>query len=274
MRKYNFLEPEVADSLMQLPLVLNYNLMSHLHGPAPYFRDMLRVHLVRWLREYNAGNNTSYNLYTDGLKIHTTLDFHLQLMAEQALREQMARLQLIVDHHYRNVRPQDVQHLINRQMSRSGRYQSLKSSGKSEADIKKAFQTPTSMSSFSWSTPEEELITPLDSILRAFTILHAGIVSLEPSTGHIKAWVGGNNFRFFQFDNVMSQRQAGSAFKPFVYAAAIEAGVDPCEFIMNESFELEEYENWSPGNHDGNYEGYYSMQGQWPIQLTLSAPVI
>jgi penicillin-binding protein 1A len=261
MRKYEYLEPAIADSLLGLPLQLDYSPMTHIHGPAPYFREMLRVNLVRWLNEFNEEHETSYNLYTDGLKIFTTIDFDLQLMAEQAIREEMTRLQQVVDRHYRNVQASRVQALVNREMQRSPRYFSLQNTGMQEAEILKNFETPVAMRFFSWEDEETQELSPLDSILKAQTLLHAGLVSLEPSTGHIRAWVGGNNFRFFQFDQVLSPRQAGSAFKPFVYAAALEAGVDPCEFISNESFVLEAFDDWSPANIDDNYEGYYSMKG-------------
>ena len=261
MKRYDYLQSAVADSLASLPLQLDYSPMTHIHGPAPYFREMLRVNLVRWLNEYNQQHETAFNLYTDGLKIYTTIDFDLQLMAEQAVREEMTRLQQFIDRHYSNVQASRVQALVNREMHRSARYTSLLHAGLQENDIRKNFETPLLMRLFSWEGEETLEISPLDSILKAQTVLHAGLLSLEPSSGLVKAWVGGNNFRFFQFDQVLSARQAGSAFKPFVYASALEAGVDPCEFVSNESFVLEAFDDWSPANIDDNYEGYYSMKG-------------
>lgn len=261
MQKYDYLPKALVDSLSRLPLDLDYSPLTHIHGPAPYFREMLRVSLGRWLEDYNRQHQTHYNLYTDGLKIFTTLDFHLQLMAEQAVREEMARLQNALDNHYRNAKPQGVQTLINREMHRSSRYLSLMKSGMKEADIRKEFSTPRTMKVFSWEGEKEVEMSPLDSIFRSQTILHCGILSLEPSTGHIKVWVGGNHFRYFQFDNVTARRQAGSSFKPLVYAAALESGISPCEFVSNEAFTLEDYNNWGPSNHDHHYEGYYSMKG-------------
>ncbi|MFO7977761.1 MAG: transglycosylase domain-containing protein [Bacteroidales bacterium] len=261
MKKYGYLPPEQADSLSQLPLTLDYNPISHLHGPAPYFREMLRTTLVKWLDEYNQEHQTSYNLYTDGLKIHTTLDFDLQLMAEQALQEEMSRLQKILDYHYRNVRASAVRPLLTREMERSPRYHSLVREGHSPDEIQQNFQTPVAMKLFHWQEETTTELAPLDSILKAQTLLHAGLLSLEPASGAVKAWIGGNNFRYFQYDNVLSGRQAGSAFKPFVYAAALERGIDPCEFLSNEAFVLEDYDQWSPGNYNDEYEGYYSMKG-------------
>ena len=223
MYKYGYLEQTTADSLQALPLVFDYAPFSHVHGPAPYFRERLRLELMQWLEGYNETHGSSYNLYTDGLKIHTTIDAGLQRMAEEAVDRQLQVLQQEADRHYRRADPARVDRLLNTL------------SGGRESDK--------------------------DSIFEAQKVVHAGLVSVEPQTGYVRAWVGGRDIRQFQFDNVVSKRQTGSAFKPFVYAAAIENGFRPCEYVTAEALLPEDHGGWSPANTDGNYEGYYSMAG-------------
>lgn len=263
MERYGYLSAQAADSLKALPLELNYSPFSHVHGPAPYFREKVRLELQNWLRDYNQNNGTEYNLYTDGLKIHTTLDYDLQIIAERSFARQMKALQQAADAHYRNVTSSNskLRPLLNQEMKRSARYASLKNQGLSEAAIAEAFEQPVEALVFDWEGGKTQSISPLDSILASQKVVHGGMVSIDPRSGHIKAWIGGNNIRFFQFDQVSSSRQAGSVFKPFVYAAALENGTDPCEMVSNEAPVFVAYDNWSPANHDGYYEGYYSMQG-------------
>jgi penicillin-binding protein 1A len=261
MEKYGHLSAEAADSIKALPLTLDYSPFSHVHGPAPYFREKVRLELQTWLRDYNLKNGTEYNLYTDGLKVFTTIDYDLQVIAERAFSRQMKALQQAADAHYRNASADRVKQLLAQEMRRSPRFTSLKKQGLSDAAIAEAFEQPVNSLVFDWDGGKSVSITPMDSIFASQKVVHGGLVSIDPRTGHIKAWIGGNNIRFFQYDQVSSSRQAGSAFKPFVYAVALENGTDPCEMVSNEAPIFEAYENWSPANHDGSYEGYYSMQG-------------
>jgi penicillin-binding protein 1A len=223
LEKYEFITAETADSLRALPLHFNYTPLTHADGPAPYFRERLRLELMRWLEEYNATHGTTYNLYTDGLRIHTTIDAALQELAEESLQNQLHTLQARADQHYRLATPERVSALLDQLGSKPG--------------------------------------SDRDSIFQAQKQVHGALVSIEPGTGYVRAWIGGKDIRRFQFDNVVSRRQAGSSFKPFVYAAALESGARPCEYMPNDSLVLAEYGNWSPRNADGNYEGYYSMAG-------------
>lgn len=275
MEKYGHLNKSTADSLRALPLTIDYSPFSHIHGPAPYFREMIRIELQEWIAGYNQKNGTAYNLYTDGLKIYTTLDFNLQRLAERAFARQMKSLQEATNAHYRRADPSRVRALLNQEMKRSARYASLQKAGMNEADIIQAFREPVNTLVFDWDGGKTVSISPLDSIFASQQVVHGGLVSIDPLTGNVKAWIGGNNIRFFQFDQVTSQRQAGSAFKPFVYAAALENGTDPCEMVSNEAPVFEAYDNWSPQNHDGLYNGYYSMEGALAYSVnTVSAKYI
>jgi len=275
LRRYDYITQQAADSLFNLPIEINYNPMSHNQGPAPYFRETLRKQMVEILSEYNTKNQTDYNLFTDGLKIYTTINYDLQLMAEAAMKRQISRQQKILDNYYRNISRQSARPVLNTLMKSSDRYQSLVARSLTETEISENFNTPQFIDVYQWNESEPVEITPLDSIFMMQKLLHAGLLSLDPANGYVRAWVGGIDFRFFQYDHVLAQRQAGSTFKPFLYATALQMGVDPCEYVSNEQKFYEEYENWSPVNSNREYTGYYSMTGALANSVnTISAHYI
>jgi penicillin-binding protein 1A len=275
LRRYNYITQEAADSLSNLPIEINYNPMSHNQGPAPYFRETLRKQIVELLNDYNIKNQTDYNLFTDGLKIYTSINYDLQLMAEAAMKRQVSRQQKILDNYYKNISRQSARTLLNSLMKSSDRYQSLVARSLTETEINENFNTSQFIDVYQWNESEPVEITPLDSIFMMQKLLHAGLLSLDPANGYVRAWVGGIDFRFFQYDHVLAQRQAGSTFKPFLYATALQMGVDPCEYVSNEQKLYEEYDNWSPVNSNREYTGYYSMTGALANSVnTISAHYI
>jgi penicillin-binding protein 1A len=276
MAKYSYLEPGQADSLKNLPLALRYNYQTHNDGLAPYFREQLRLELVRWCATQKKEDGTPYNLYTDGLKIYTTLDSKMQAYAEQAVRKRMSQLQKVFDEHWKNRTPwgKDAS-VIQRAMLRSKRYIQLKEAGKSDEEIEEIFLEPVPMKVFSWSGSKNKTMSPMDSLYYYQRFLNTGLLSMEPRTGYIRAWVGGINHEAFKYDHVRSRRQVGSTFKPIVYAAALEKGLEPCTYFPNEQVTYAEYDNWSPRNADGQYGGEYSMRGALAHSVnTVSAQII
>ncbi|MBN2347305.1 MAG: transglycosylase domain-containing protein [Bacteroidales bacterium] len=262
MVKYNMLTANVADSLQNLPIKLNYVRFSHNQGPAPYFREYLRLELLEILKKYNKEQGTNYNIYTDGLKIYTTLNYDLQYYAEQAVKEQLIRLQELFDRHWKNREPWNKNYsLINNEIKRSDRYKSFQKQGLEDEEILKKMEIPVSMEIFNWSGTREQKMSPLDSIKHYFKFLQAGVLSMEAKTGFIRVWVGGINYKYFQYDHVISKRQPGSVFKPIIYAAAIENGISPCDYYANDSVVYEDYNNWIPRNADREYGGYYTLKG-------------
>jgi len=164
---------------------------------------------------------------------------------------------------------------IMKAMRQTDRYKNRINAGKSEAEILEHFKTPTQVKLWTWEGVIEKEMRPLDSIKFHQAFLQSGFMAMNPKNGYVKVWVGGINFQEFKYDHVTARRQVGSTFKPFVYAAALAKGIDPCEYIENQQVIYEDYENWSPGNSDGNYEGYYSMQGGLTKSVnTVSAAVI
>ncbi len=262
MVKYDYLDINRSDSLKKLPLRLNYKKLTHNEGPAPYFREFLRLQLMDFFKNYVKEDGSSYNIYTDGLKIYTTINSDLQAYAEDAVKNHMSKLQGEFDQHWKNREPWGKNEaIIMGQVEKSARYISLKNKGLSHDEIMKVFNTPVSMQIFNWSGISERNMTPLDSVKHYFKFLHAGFIAMEAKTGYVRAWVGGINHRYFKYDHVNSRRQTGSTFKPIVYVAALEKGNKPCDYIPNDSVVYKDYNSWTPRNADRSYGGYYSING-------------
>ena len=262
MARYDYLTAVQRDSLQALPLEISYNNVTHNTGLAPYFREKLRGEIQQWLNEHPKEDGSTYNLYTDGLKIYTTLDARLQKHAEQAVAEHLKKLQKDFFAHWKDKKPWgDDDQSLQQAKRRSERYRLLKSLGKSDGEIDTIFSTPIPMTVFTWEGEQEKTLSPMDSIAYYQMFLNAGFLAIRPENGQVKAWVGGIDHKYFQYDHVTARRQVGSTFKPIVYAAALEDGAQPCDFIKNEQRVYANYDDWSPGNSDGDYEGSYSMAG-------------
>ncbi|WP_394851325.1 penicillin-binding protein 1A [Pontibacter diazotrophicus] len=276
MAKYNYLTPAQADSLKQLPLKLNYRYTTHNDGLAPYFREQLRQELDKWASSQRKRNGDPYNLYTDGLKIYTTIDAGMQKHAERAVARRMARLQKQFDAHWKGRAPwgKDAT-VVQNAMLRSDRFKKLKSAGLSEEEIKERFRQPVSMTVYSWNGSKKQEMSPMDSLAYYERFLNTGLFSMEPRTGFVRAWVGGINHEVFKYDHVRAHRQVGSTFKPIVYAAALEKGIAPCTYFPNERQTYTEYDDWSPQNATGQYGGEYTMRGALAHSVnTISAQLI
>lgn len=266
MVKNKVITPERADSLKKLKLLLQYNRITHHHGLAPYFREFLKTELFKWCEANEKPNGEPYNLYTDGLKIYTTIDSRLQRYAEQAVETQMKIIQKQFNDHWGNSRPwQGKEFVLDEAIKRSPRYQKLKQEGLDEEEILRAMDKSTPMRIFTWNGEQDVVMSPLDSIVHHLQFLNAGFVVMEPSTGQVKAWVGGIAHDFFQYDHVRTttKRQVGSIFKPIVYAQALEQGADPCQLIpaTQQTYIVDDTVEWRPRNSQNDYQVAYSMAG-------------
>lgn len=262
MLKYNYLDATTVDSLKELPLELAYRRENKHEGMATYFREHLRQDLEDRMQDYVKEDGEPYNIYKDGLKIYTTIDSRLQRYAEESVAEQMKALQKAFDQHWKKRKPWGNDKVITQEMKRSRRYKSLSAAGNSETEIKAVFEQPIKMTVFSWDGGDEEKeMSPLDSIRYYYCLLNAGFSVMDPSSGALRAWVGGIDHQYFQYDHVKSRRQVGSTFKPIIYANALERGITPCEYIHNRLVIYSEYDDWKPQNSDGEYGGVYSMEG-------------
>jgi penicillin-binding protein 1A len=267
MVKYNFLTDSIADSLKVLPMTLSYNKVSHHQGLAPHLREYLKAELMEWCRNHKKQNGDPYNLFTDGLQIYTTIDSKLQGYAEDAVARQMKEVQKMFFEHWGKDKPwKGKEQVLDEAIRRSPRYQKLKTkNGLSEEEIMEELQKPVPTRLFTWDGVKEEMVSPVDSIIHHLQYLNAGFLVMEPQTGKVKAWVGGIDHDFFQFDHVKAttKRQVGSIFKPIVYAMAIEKGIEPCALISaeRETYIDKEGKEWTPRNMQNDYEVQYSMRG-------------
>ncbi|MEK6479024.1 transglycosylase domain-containing protein [Catalinimonas sp. 4WD22] len=262
MAKSEYITQFQADSLKSIPMELNYTYVSHNEGLAPYFREKLRHEVQKWLDDHPKDDGTTYNIYTDGLKIFTTIDSRMQAYAEKAVQDHMKELQTTFFKHWQGRTPWDQNNdYLKTLMQRSSRYKQMIANGKTAEEAEASFKEPIPMTVFTWEGEKEKTMSPLDSIAYYQMFLNAGFLAMRPENGHVKAWVGGINHEHFKYDHVTARRQVGSTFKPIVYAAAIEDGKQPCDFISNELRTYDEYKGWAPRNADNKYEGYYSMPG-------------
>jgi penicillin-binding protein 1A len=262
MVKYDYITEAEAKIYKAEPLDLTYNLITYAEGPAPYLIEKLRPFLQDWCDNHQKEDNKPYNLFTDGLKVRTTIDFDMQIAAENAVADQMKNLQATFEGIWGKKDPWgNDQSVIYRAMKRSDRYRSMKKAGIPEDQIKEAFNTPTATTLFTWDGKKQADMSPMDSIKYYLRILNTGFMAIDPYTGELKAYIGGNDFRYFKYDHTTAKRQVGSTFKPIVYLGALEAGVSPDTYFPNERKVYAEYNDWSPENSHDDYTGYYSMEG-------------
>ncbi len=262
MMKYEYINQSLYDSLVQQPIELSYYKEGNNEGIGTYFREHLRLELEEILQDFRKPNGDTYNLYTDGLRIYTSLNSSIQHYAEDAVAENMPKIQANFYKDWKKRDPLKRTKLLEKTKKNSRRYKSLKNKGYSEDQIDTIFAKAIPMTIFNWDGDQEEkVMSPLDSIKHYLTILNTGLLAVEPGTGLIRAWVGGINHQYFQYDHVKARRQVGSTFKPIVYACALEAGMMPCEYTSNRLKTYEKYNNWEPHNSDGEYGGVYSMEG-------------
>lgn len=290
MRKAGYITEAERDSLQALPLKLKYNRVDHKEGLATYFREYLRGVLTAkkpdkanyrgwqmqkyyedsldwennplfgWCEKNTKKDGTKYNLYTDGLKIYTTLDSRMQQYAEDAVTEHLKELQGYFFKEKKGAKKapytfrltqEQVDEILGRAMRLSDRYRLMKKAGATEAEIKKAFDTPEEMSVFSWEGEKDTIMTPMDSIRYYKFFLRVGFMSMDPRSGHVKAYVGGPNYHYFQYDMAMvGRRQVGSTIKPFLYTLAMENGFSPCDEVRHVEYTLidENGKPWTPRN--------------------------
>lgn len=265
MVENGFISQEECDSVKEIPLDMSrFNISDHNTGQATYFREFLRGELNEWAKNTTRADGKPYNIYRDGLRIYTTIDSRMQRYAEEAVKEFMGKeLQPMFYNHWKgmknapfsNVSASQIDELLEASMKRSDRYRSLKELGMSHDSIRMVFDEPVPMTLFSWNGPIDTVMSPMDSIRYYKWFLQASLVSIESHTGHVKAYVGGLDYRYFKYDHVtQARRQVGSTFKPFLYTLAMQEGeYTPCTKIPNIPYniQLPDGRFWSPGNSGG-----------------------
>ena len=287
------LDKKKAEKLKKDSIQLDYQPVLTRDAMGSYFKDYVRTQMPKLLEPYKKADGTPYDIYKDGLKIYTSLESKIQLIAEEAVSERMSELQKTFDNHWSGEKWWGDDKWIEDGMRNSSRWKQLAADGWSEEKIRRHFtndKMPTTV--FTWEngkpSEDERNMTPMDSVKYYFRQLNTGFMVTDAKTGLIKAWVGGTDFNFYQYDHVRSKRQVGSTFKPIVYAKAIQSGIRPCEYIPNKwtaymadestksAYQLTEEEKadpklaWAPRNSDESYSGSYSLEGA----LTNSVNVV
>jgi len=263
MANNELISVEKKDSLIDIPITLDYREYDNNDGLAPYFREEVRKKMQKWSLEQRENGN-EYNIYTDGLKIYTTLDYNMQFWAEAAMREHMASLQEQFEKSYGKNAPwlADTK-LIEKVVRGTGVYKKLKAQNLDDAQIMDSLKTKRTMALTDWKGEKTIEASSYDSIVHYMKFLNTGSLAINPQTGAVKTWIGGVDFEHFKYDHVaQSKRQVGSTFKPIVYTAALETGIAPCTYFSAEEVEYENLKNWSPGNSGDEDEAYlnYSME--------------
>lgn len=262
MAENGYITQAECDSVSQIPIDMShFGVMDHNSGQATYFREFLRGYLTKWADTTYRADGKPYNIYRDGLRIYTTIDSRMQRYAEEAVREFMGgELQPMFYKHWKNqknapfsnVTADEIEHIMETSMKRTDRYRIMKNAGMDIDSIRAEFNRPVRMTVFSWDGPIDTVMSPMDSIRYYKWFLQASLVSIESHTGHVKAYVGGLDYRFFKYDHVtQARRQVGSTFKPFLYSLAMQEGeYTPCTKIPNIPYniQLEDGKFWSPGN--------------------------
>jgi penicillin-binding protein 1A len=290
MEKANIITEDQRQQLKKLPITLHFKLESHREGTATYFREYLRDYMKKWVEENKKPDGSDYDIYKDGLKIYTTIDSRMQAYAEEAVAAHMANMQeeFFIQNKdnknapFVNISEAETQRILNQAMKSSSRWSILKEQDKSDEEIIKTFSEKTKMTVFTWKGERDTIMTPLDSIRYYKHFLQAGVMSMEPQTGNIKVWVGGINYKYFQYDHVgQGARQVGSTFKPFVYATAIEQlNMSPCDSILDGPFMIRVgrhhvTEDWEPRNSDNKYRGMVTLKQALAQSInTISAKLI
>ena len=260
MRKYGYIDDIAYDTLSSKPIELDYDVENHNDGLATYFRGVILWDLLAWSKA------NGYDLYEDGLRIYTTIDSRMQKYAEEAVEEHMKYQQELFDEHWKGKAPwrdesgRVIKNFVENEARKTEAYKYWKKELRADEDkIFEKLQEPKPMKVFSWNGEIDTVLSTMDSIRYFKQFLHAGFMAMNPNNGHIKAWVGGINYKYFKYDHVkQGRRQPGSTFKPLVYAAAIDNGYSPCYQIQDVPVTFEvpgDPPTWTPSNSDGKFSG-------------------
>ncbi|MBQ3787250.1 MAG: transglycosylase domain-containing protein [Bacteroidales bacterium] len=268
MNNYGYLSDDSLAIYKEKPIDMSrYTPQSHNDGLAPYLREYIRSYMKDWCKHHRKPNGDYYDVHKDGLKIYTTIDSRMQRYAEQAVREHFSKeIQPAFERELRarkgnpfcDITAEQQEKFLTQAMKNSNRYRGLKAAGFSQKEIREAFNEKVKMRVFSWKGTKDTTMSPWDSLIYCKKFLNAGLMSVEPGTGYVRAYVGGINYRFFKYDNVQSHRQVGSTFKPFVYTMALQdLGMYPCTEVPNSEvcFEVWGQPDWCPGNSSHEREG-------------------
>ncbi len=286
LAKYEFITEDDLPKLQAENLNLHYRVENQNTGAAPYFREAIRQQVLSAIKELNQDRpeDQQLNLYTSGLRIYTSIDSRMQKYAEESMQEHMRAEQKLFYDHWRGRNPwvneemKEIKGFLKDAMKRTQRYRDLMSAyNNDEFKVWEELRRPIKMTVFTWDGDKDTTLSPMDSLNYYKRILNCGMMAMDPMNGHVKAWIGGINYKYFKFDHIsQSKRQPGSTFKPFVYGAAIENEiVTPCDELVDEPVTFGEEDGlsggtWTPQNSDGKYS-YQNMKMRRAMGLSINS---
>ena len=286
LAKYEFITEEDLPKLQAEDLNLHYRVENQNTGAAPYFREAIRQQVLSAIKELNQDRpeDQQLNLYTSGLRIYTSIDSRMQKYAEESVQEHMRAEQKLFYDHWRGRNPwvneemKEIKGFLKDAMKRTQRYRDLMTAyNNDEFKVWEELRRPIKMTVFTWDGDKDTTLSPMDSLNYYKRILNCGMMAMDPMNGHVKAWIGGINYKYFKFDHIsQSKRQPGSTFKPFVYGAAIENEiVTPCDELVDEPVTFGEEDGlsggtWTPQNSDGKYS-YQNMKMRRAMGLSINS---
>lgn len=261
MVKYGYLSAHRSNQTMSQPIIMDYQHFNHDLGLAPYFREEVKKELINILEKHKKPDSSTYDIYNDGLIIHTTLDYKMQILAEEAMKEHMQVLQNDYEKSFGSAAPWKTdKDLVKNAIKSLKIYSIYKEQGLTEAQIEDSLSAKKDIELFEWSGNITKKISSLDSIQHYLKFLNTGMIAIEPTTGAVQAYLGGIDYRYFKYDHVsQSERQVGSTFKPFVYTTAIENGMKPCSYFSTKEITYTNLDNWTPKNASEQNDPYLNF---------------
>ena len=271
MLKYEKIDEDQYKKLIAQPLKLNYSNIQPNYGQAGYFREQIRKQLVDWAEEYEDKKGREIDIYGDGLMIHTTLDLELQLAAEASMKKHMLSLQKVFEKEWGNSGAWNSYEVYQKVVAATDAYKKLKAEGLSDKQIMQQLSKKDSRTLLSLGKAVSGQVSLIDSVKHSLKQLQAGFVSLDAHSGDVRAYIGGVDFQHFKFDHVVqSKRQVGSTFKPFVYATALEGGVDPCQYFSANAVGYSDLEGWKPVNGDEENDKYLNVTMEEALRRSMN----
>lgn len=256
MVKYAYINQEKAAQIISDSLILDYHSFNHDVGLAPYFREQVKQELQKILKDHKKPDGGAYNIYRDGLIVHTTLDAAMQSFAEEAMKEHLTKLQSDYEASYGDNAPWKTnKNILEKAIQELPDYKRYKKAGLTDNAIKDSLSKTRDIEIFTWEENSTKSMSVIDSLQHYLKFLNTGMLSIDPKTGAIRTYIGGIDYRYYKYDHVsQSERQVGSTFKPFVYTAAIENGMKPCTYFSLEAITYTNFNNWRPTNAGQNSE--------------------
>ena len=275
MVKYGYILSQKADKTMSKSIELDYQYFNHDLGLAPYFREEVKKELLKIMEHHKKPDGNDYDIYNDGLVVYTTLDFKMQALAEEAMKEHLKSLQKQYETSYGDKAPWKDKELLKNIIRKQKTYKNWAEEGLTESQILDSLSREKEIELFEWIGDSTKKVSSIDSTQHYLKFLNTGMIAIAPSTGAVQVYIGGIDYRYFKYDHVsQSKRQVGSTFKPFVYTAAIEDGMKPCTYFSTKSITYTDLEDWTPKNSSKEEDPYLNFSLETALSQSVNTVAV